>query len=228
MTALLLAALGVVLLGGGWLLGRRFAGRRDDAETARLRAELSRKISENFSLQELSYVLADSLHLDRIAGQVTGFLRRFFDAGGSLIALVAETPGSVRIAAAEGTLAPLAGRDVTETEAGLLGAAMGREQIELAEGDGARTVELIAGVSVERAAVIPLRAHGMTVGAIAVVDRPAGAFSADELRLLSTVATHAAIVLSNARFFDLVRAGRDQWETTFNALAEGIAVVDQG
>lgn len=227
MTVSLLMVLGVALLVSGWLLGRRVGVRRDDAETARLRAELSRKISENFSLQELSYVLSDSLHLDRIAGQVTAFLRRFFDAGGSLIALIAETPGSVRIAAAEGTLAPLAGRDVTEAEAGLLGAAMGREQIELAERDGTHTVELIAGVPVERAAVVPLRAHGMTVGAIAVVDRPAGAFSGEELRLLSTVATHAAIVLSNARFFDLVRAGRDQWETTFNALAEGIAVVDQ-
>jgi len=74
--------------------------------------------------------------------------------------------------------------------------------------------------------VLPLRAHGVTVGALAVSNRPGTAFTADDLRLLSTVATHAAIVLSNARFFDLVRAGRDQWETTFNALAEGIAVVD--
>jgi two-component system NtrC family sensor kinase len=82
-------------------------------------------------------------------------------------------------------------------------------------------------VTAGRVAVLPLRAHGVTVGALGAVDPLGGSFDPAALRLLSTVATHAAIVLSNARFFDLVRAGRDQWETTFNAMAGGLAVVDQ-
>jgi len=43
---------------------------------------------------------------------------------------------------------------------------------------------------------------------------------------LSTVATHAAIVISNARFFEMVHHAKEQWETAFDALREGIAVVD--
>jgi len=41
------------------------------------------------------------------------------------------------------------------------------------------------------------------------------------------VATHAAIALANARFFDIVRRAKDQWETAFDALSEGIAVVNE-
>src|SRR5205085_3566549 len=72
----------------------------------------------------------------------------------------------------------------------------------------------------------PLRAHGVTVGAIAVVDKLVGHFTENDARVLSTAATHAAVVLANARFFEMVRQGKEQWEGTFDALGEGIALVD--
>ncbi len=53
-----------------------------------------------------------------------------------------------------------------------------------------------------------------------------GVFEAEDIRLLSTVATHAAVVIANARFFEMVRHAKEQWETAFDALSEGIAVVD--
>ncbi|MGH7644744.1 MAG: ATP-binding protein, partial [Gemmatimonadales bacterium] len=43
---------------------------------------------------------------------------------------------------------------------------------------------------------------------------------------LSTVATQAAAALANARFFSMVERAKLQWETAFDALSEGIAVVD--
>src|SRR5258705_191052 len=48
----------------------------------------------------------------------------------------------------------------------------------------------------------------------------------EDVRLLSTLATHAAVVIANARFFEMVRRAKEQWETAFDALSEGIAVVD--
>ncbi|MDQ2669329.1 MAG: ATP-binding protein, partial [Gemmatimonadota bacterium] len=52
-----------------------------------------------------------------------------------------------------------------------------------------------------------------------------GPFTTEDLWLLSTVATQASVVLANGRLFDMVRRSKDEWETAFNALAEGIAVV---
>jgi GAF domain-containing protein len=76
------------------------------------------------------------------------------------------------------------------------------------------------------AAAVPLRAHGVVVGSIVVTEPRGGVFPAEDVRLLSTVATHTAIVLANARFFDLIRRAKEQWEIAFDALSEGIAVVD--
>src|SRR3954465_8535100 len=64
--------------------------------------ELNRRLSELFSLQELSYVLSDSLELDRIVEQVVRYAVRFLDAQGALLALAGAAPGDpLRIAAAD-------------------------------------------------------------------------------------------------------------------------------
>ncbi len=77
------------------------------------------------------------------------------------------------------------------------------------------------------AAAVPLRAHGVVVGTLVIVEPKSATFGAEDIRLLSTVATHAAVVLANARFFGMVRHAKEQWETAFDALSEGIAVVDE-
>lgn len=201
---------------------------RTSRELEQVRHELARRLNELFSLQELSYLLSESLKLERIVTQVARYVTRFLDAEGALVALTDEDAEHLRVAAAEGLLASLADTSLPRAEAGLIGLVIGREQLEVVEAGPDSPAPSVGGISVQRMAVAPLRAHGVTVGALAVVNRSGGPFTAEDLRLLSTVATHAAVVLANARFFDLIRAGKEQWETTFDALADGIAVVDEG
>ncbi len=227
MTGWLVAAIVAIgaALGGSYLIGRLRA-KRLAAEAEHARGQLSRRLSELFSLQELSYALSQSLEIDRIADQVVRYVARFIDCEGSLVALAAEGEARLHVAAAQGSLTRLAGVEVSEQEAGLVGAAMGAEHLEMAELDGEHRPLLLAGMDVRRAIAAPLRAHGATVGAVAVVSEQPGAFSSEDLRLLSTVAMHAAITLANARLVDLIRRGKEQWETTFHAIDDGIAVVD--
>ena len=63
------------------------------------------------------------------------------------------------------------------------------------------------------------------MGALAVADRQGGPFTTEDLWLLSTVATNASVVLANSRLYEIVRQSKEEWETAFNALTEGIAVV---
>jgi two-component system NtrC family sensor kinase len=186
---------------------------------------LDRRINEIFSLQELSYILSESLQTERIVEQVARFTSRFLEAEGTVVALASEDRPELRIAAADGSLAPLLGRSIPSADGGLLTQAIGRERIELAEGPPPG-VELVAGMLVARTAVAPLRAHGMTLGAMAVAARRDRPFSTQDLWLISTVAMQAAVVLTNSRFFSLLRQGKEEWETTFDALSEGIALVD--
>jgi two-component system, NtrC family, sensor kinase len=199
-----------------------------ERERRRLANELNRRLSELFSLQELSYILSESLELERIVEQVVRYAMRFLDARGALLALSSDNPDDshLLIAGAEGTLAPLRGQRVPNDDPGLVARALGRERLEIVHGTAEAPARLLGTVETGSAAAVPLRAHGVLVGALVVADPRVGAFPAEDMRLLSTVATHAAVVLANARFFELVRRAKEQWETAFDALSEGIAVVD--
>jgi two-component system NtrC family sensor kinase len=224
----LFAALGLVTLtlaAALWRLWGRLV--RSERERSRAAEELNRRLSELFSLQELSYVLSDSIELDRIVEQVVRYAVRFLDAQGALLALTGEAPGDpLRVAAAEGTLVVLRGRAIPIDDPGLVARSTSREHLELVRNSGGEPMRLVGDVQAASAAAVPLRAHGAVVGTLVIADPREGLFVAEDLRLLSTLATHAAVVIANARFFELVRRAKEQWETAFDALSEGIAVVD--
>src|SRR6266571_4083600 len=91
LNALLMLAAGA--LGWGAIrLKRRLE--RSERDRQRAANELNRRLSELFSLQELSYILSGSLQLDHIVAQVVRYAMRFLDAQGALIALAAEGEGA--------------------------------------------------------------------------------------------------------------------------------------
>src|SRR6266513_1606253 len=129
--ALIFVGAGVVL----WRLRQRLL--RSEQERRRAAEELNRRLSELFSLQELSYVLSDSLELDRIVEQVVRYALRFLDAQGALLALLGEAPGDLlQVAAAEGSLAPLRGQKIAPDDAGLVARSTGHEHLELVRNSG--------------------------------------------------------------------------------------------
>lgn len=197
-----------------------------DEERRALARQVDRRINEIFSLQELSYVLAESLQSERIAGQVARYVMRFLNAEGAAVVLLDEAAGGLTVATAEGSLASAAGARLVEGQASLVERASATERIEVANGNESAPVFLIPGHQVLTGAAAPLRAHGLTMGVLAVADRRDGGFTAEDLWLLSTVATHVAVVMANSRLFEMVRQAKEEWETAFNALTEGIAVLD--
>ena len=227
---LLGAIIGLVVATAGvliWRLRARLV--RSERERRRAAEELNRRLSELFSLQELSYVLSDSLELDRIVEQVVRYAVRFLDAQGALLALVGDAPSDpLHIAAADGTLAPLRGERIPIDDPGLVARSTGREHLELVRnsGAGAEPTAITKGFQAAAAAAVPLRSHGSVIGTLIITDPREGVFVPEDIRLLSTLATHAAVVIANARFFEMVRRAKEQWETAFDALSEGIAVVD--
>jgi len=225
---ILSAAVAILVVGVAALLWRlRARLMRSEHERRRAADELNRRLSELFSLQELSYVLSDSLELDRIVEQVVRYAVRFLDAQGALLALVGEAAGDpLQVAAAEGTLSALRGRTIPGDDKGLVARSTGREHLELVRNSGPEPTEVINGVQAAAAAAVPLRSHGAVIGTLLITDPREGVFVREDVRLLSTLATHAAVVIANARFFEMVRRAKEQWETAFDALSEGIAVVD--
>lgn len=220
----LLAALSI--LGTFWVAGirSRHRMREVEAKADQLAVQVDRRISELFSLQELSYVLSESIQLDRVVDQVAKYAARFLQADGAIVVLVEMEGRALRVVAASGTMESLVGQVTEDSESALVRFAIGRDRIEVAQGAETPTVNLIGGLMVRSAAVAPLRAQGITMGALAVADRR-GPFTTEDLWLLSTVATNASVVMANSRLYEMVRRSEEEWETAFNALTEGIAVV---
>ncbi len=205
--------------------------RRALADAARQRdetaAQLDRRISELFSLRELSYVLSESLELEHIVDQVARYAARFLQADGSIVVLGEPGGTMLEVVAAEGTLG--GHRSAASTATGsLVATAIERGRIEVAQEVENRDVTVFGTIRARSAAVVPLRLHGERIGAIAVTERQGGPFTTEDLWLLSTVATNASVALANSRLFAIVEQGRREWETAFNALREGIAVIGPG
>ena len=117
--------------------------RRALVESARVRdetaAQLDRRISELFSLRELSYVLSESLELEHIVEQVARYAARFLQAEGAIVVLGEPGGTMLEVAAAEGTLA--GHRSVASAAAGsLVATAIERGRIEVAQAAEERDV----------------------------------------------------------------------------------------
>jgi two-component system, NtrC family, sensor kinase len=217
-----IAVIAAVATFGLAALRSHFRTRDAQARSDELATQVDRRISELFSLQELSYVLSQSIQLDRIADQVAKYAARFLQADGAIVVLAEGE--HLRVVAATGTLEHLLG-DVGAGGDSLVRLAMNRDRIEVAEGAEIPAVRLFCETMVRSAAVAPLRAPGRTMGALAVADRQGGPLSAEDLWLFSTVATNASVVMTNSHLYEMVRRSEAEWETAFNALTEGIAVV---
>src|SRR2546425_996167 len=150
--AALLVAAGLAL----WATALRRRVAKSERERRRTADELNRRLSELFSLQELAYVLSESLQLDRIVEQVVRYAMRFLDARGALLALATEQESQtrqLRVAAAEGTLAPLKGQSIRGDDPGLVARSLGRERLELVRNSEDAPTELVRRVQAEAAAV---------------------------------------------------------------------------
>jgi len=227
MTATLtLVALAIGAVAGWWVAGRRA---RSSPELTETRSELTKRLNDLFSLQELTYVLSESIRVDRIAEQLARYVTRFISPDGALVVLEGSSPDKVTVSAAAGRLEPLTGKHLPIQHLGdLIRRAMETERLAVATvDDDAPPCLAELDVTLHCTAAAPLHAHGIVLGAVVVAGERRGSELGEEsLRLLSSVATHGALALSNARFFQLVHRAKEEWETTFDAISDGIALVD--
>src|SRR5690349_5757956 len=98
----------LTILGTFWLALLRARQRTREAEVKadQLAVQVDRRISELFSLQELSYVLSESIQLDRVVDQVARYAARFLQADGAVVVLAEEGGQVLRVVAASGSREP--------------------------------------------------------------------------------------------------------------------------
>ena len=90
----------------------------------------------------------------------------------------------------------------------------------LALNDPART-------SIRSALSVPMFAGEDLIGVLSVGSPEPGRFRPEDERLLGIIANQVAVGVQNARLHAFVRAGKQEWEATFDAMGDAIAVFDR-
>jgi two-component system NtrC family sensor kinase len=84
-----------------------------------------------------------------------------------------------------------------------------------------------AEVPLRSALSVPMLVGDDLIGVLSVASPDAGRFTSDDQRLLGTVANQVAVAVQNARLHAYIRAGKQEWEATFDAISDPIAVYDR-
>ncbi len=87
---------------------------------------------------------------------------------------------------------------------------------EMAQREGVRSV-----------ASIPIRSHDKMVGVMSILSHGQRRFTPPELDLLTAIGNQIGTALENARLFEAIVQGKREWESTFDAIADGIALLDE-
>jgi two-component system NtrC family sensor kinase len=80
---------------------------------------------------------------------------------------------------------------------------------------------------VRSAVSVPMFIGHDLIGVLTVGTSAPNRFSADDQRLLCTVANQVAVAVQNARLHAYVRSGKQEWEATFDAIGDAIGVFDR-
>ena len=98
-----------------------------------------------------------------------------------------------------------------------------------------RVLDFCEGLDQAAAAAMPLRS-GLSVpmfagddliGVLSVASPEVGRFTIDDERVVGVIANQAAVGVQNARLHGFIRSGKQEWEATFDAISDPIAVFDR-
>jgi two-component system NtrC family sensor kinase len=84
-----------------------------------------------------------------------------------------------------------------------------------------------ARTTVRSALCVPMLAGEDLIGVLSVVSPEPSRFTLQDERLLGIIANQVAVGVQNARLHAVVRAGKQEWEATFDAMGDAIGVFDR-
>jgi two-component system NtrC family sensor kinase len=197
-------------------------------ERRRMTIDNRRLLWELQTINEIAEGISRWLELEDV---LTGALQRIvraFDAAGGSIRLRDDVTGLYETRAVVG---PSGVHQVWNT----VGASRGRPSDEVIATRRAVVVEdlvrvlpteVCADLPIRSAVSVPMLAGADLLGTLSIGAAVASRFDLADERLLASIAGQIVVAVQNARLHDSVRRGKREWERTFDAISDPIAVFD--
>ncbi len=194
--------------------------KRLEQENLRLRLRLP--------ILEVSQALLSKGTIEQLAARLLDIIGREFEADRASLMLLDEEKDELYIAGAIGL--PVEVVEATRVKRGqsIAGWVLNREEplILSAEAEVEPPFwELMTQPDIASAVCMPLRAGKRAIGVLNVARlKGKPSFNRSDLNLLSISGGQMATALENTRLYQEVARGRQEWEATFDAIADGIAL----
>jgi NtrC-family two-component system sensor histidine kinase KinB len=180
---------------------------------SRTQYQLQKQVEELRSLATVGQALQSNLQLSGVLETVYEQVSGLIDLDQFIVALYDPDDERLRFPLAIGEGQPMEG-GIDDTSRRLLNQVLQKQEALLVSQDSALAILQAPSLQLESWLGVPLLAGGKVVGAMVVTSSdPKQHFSADDLRLLTTVAASAGVTIENAQLYERQMARANQLNT---------------
>jgi signal transduction histidine kinase len=194
-------------------------------ENAQLHQEARQRVDELATMNMVSQAVTSTLNLEETLTIITDHAIRLLDAMAASVVLHDELKGDLWFHAASGQVSDFVRGKRLAKGQGIVGWV-------IETGESALVLDVLedprffskfdqgSGFTTRSVICVPLQTRKQTIGAIEVINRRSGFFNQGDLRLLSWLATPAAIAIQNAQLFEQVQLGHKRLQSLSRRLVE--------
>jgi PAS domain S-box-containing protein len=194
-------------------------------ENAQLHQEARQRVDELATMNMVSQAVTSTLNLEETLTIITDHAIRLLDAMAASVVLHDEIKGDLWFHAASGQVSDFVRGKRLAKGQGIVGWVIERGEPALVL-DVSQDSRFFAkfdqrsGFTTRSVICVPLQTRKQTIGAIEVINRRSSSFNQSDLRLLSWLATPAAIAIQNAQLFEQVQLGHKRLQSLSRRLVE--------
>lgn len=196
-------------------------------ENARLFHEHTRRLNELSQLYRASVALSGSLESHEILDTISAISRDITASDGVVLYLYDAATDSFQVGSTYGMSAALCDPQIIRPSG--VTRRVVREQRTLLIADTrqeAATNPLVIQEGWRAAIYAPIISKNQVLGVLIVASRRPNAYTEEEARLISALASQAAVSIENSRLFQRVAEGHNRLQATLNSASEGILMFD--
>lgn len=195
-------------------------------ENAQLYERTRARLDELSTLHQVSVAATSTTELAEILDRIVGVLQQTLGFPYLALMLLDEQEQRLKVTASAGHSPEVMERVQPRMGEGITGWVASTGEPQNVPDVSADPRYMVAIESVRSEVCVPLAVGNKVIGVLNVESSQPAAFSDDTVRFLSTLAGQVAVIIENARLFQRVAQSESDWEDTFNAITDGIAIYD--
>lgn len=194
-------------------------------ENARLQSQNQRKIDQLLLLQQLTNHSNTVFKIPEFMDIISTNAMKMTEAQGCEVSLVAEDGKSLTVLSRKGSVLPRSGLHVKGK--GIIGKVAETGIPTIIYNTRENTSDHMEDNDVRSLISVPMICEHRVLGVVSVFCNRIGAFSKNDMEILSVMASHTAVLLRNANLYEQVLAKRDLAENILESSPNGIITIDK-